>query len=205
MNPPTPVSKLKLLGGHPALDFVNTIGDWNHGVRDSFAAGGDVLDWAKRSSIIDDVEARSLQRLLDAEPDAAARLLREARKLRLVVHDVFSAIAAQRTPPTERFDTLAAAAERAQNRRKLVSKHDSITWEWTHTDDPTTILDRIAHAAAELAVNAQDVAIKECPGHSCGWLFIDTSRNGKRRWCAEADCGTRERVRAYRERKADGG
>lgn len=44
---------------------------------------------------------------------------------------------------------------------------------------------------------------------NCGWLFLDRSRNGSRRWCDMAVCGNRQkasrhyrRVKASRERAA---
>ena len=37
--------------------------------------------------------------------------------------------------------------------------------------------------------------VGECP--SCGWLFLDTSRNGRRRWCSMATCGSRDKARRY--------
>ncbi|MEJ7682514.1 MAG: CGNR zinc finger domain-containing protein [Segetibacter sp.] len=30
--------------------------------------------------------------------------------------------------------------------------------------------------------------IKECG--NCGWLFYDSSKNGKRRWCSMKTCGS---------------
>jgi predicted RNA-binding Zn ribbon-like protein len=40
-----------------------------------------------------------------------------------------------------------------------------------------------------------------CPGHECGWLFLD--RTGRRRWCSMAACGSREKMRRlYARRKA---
>ncbi|TIU06903.1 MAG: CGNR zinc finger domain-containing protein, partial [Mesorhizobium sp.] len=36
-----------------------------------------------------------------------------------------------------------------------------------------------------------------CP--RCGWLFLDTSRGGKRRWCSMRTCGNREKVSRHRE------
>ncbi|MFD0480100.1 CGNR zinc finger domain-containing protein [Nonomuraea thailandensis] len=35
----------------------------------------------------------------------------------------------------------------------------------------------------------------ECP--SCGWLFLDTTRNGSRRWCSMAMCGSQVKSRRY--------
>jgi hypothetical protein len=70
-----------LCGGHPALDFVNSLGQ-------RFAAGGpvelladygDLLRFTEQTSLLD---ARQLRRLATATPDAAARALRAARELR---------------------------------------------------------------------------------------------------------------------------
>jgi predicted RNA-binding Zn ribbon-like protein len=42
--------------------------------------------------------------------------------------------------------------------------------------------------------------LKQCPGRSCGWVFLDDSRNQSRRWCDSRECGNRERVRAHYQR-----
>ncbi|MBT1157142.1 CGNR zinc finger domain-containing protein [Aminobacter anthyllidis] len=39
--------------------------------------------------------------------------------------------------------------------------------------------------------------LRSCP--RCGWLFLDTSRGGKRRWCSMQTCGNREKVSRHRE------
>lgn len=42
--------------------------------------------------------------------------------------------------------------------------------------------------------------LKTCPGHHCGWVFYDRSRNGGGTWCSMRVCGGREKARAYRRR-----
>ncbi len=34
----------------------------------------------------------------------------------------------------------------------------------------------------------------------CSWVFLDTSRGYRRRWCSSADCGNRARVRRHAAR-----
>lgn len=36
---------------------------------------------------------------------------------------------------------------------------------------------------------------------TCGWLFLDRSRNGSRRWCDMAVCGNRQKARRHHLRK----
>jgi predicted RNA-binding Zn ribbon-like protein len=47
--------------------------------------------------------------------------------------------------------------------------------------------------------------LKACRADSCRWAFYDRSRNHSGVWCSMDDCGSREKVRAYRRRKAAGG
>jgi predicted RNA-binding Zn ribbon-like protein len=49
--------------------------------------------------------------------------------------------------------------------------------------------------AAEVA-SAQDRSrLGHCP--ACEWVFLVETRNGKRRWCDMADCGSRAKSRRY--------
>jgi predicted RNA-binding Zn ribbon-like protein len=43
---------------------------------------------------------------------------------------------------------------------------------------------------------------KTCKG--CGWPFFDESKNGSKVWCDMGLCGTRSKMKAYRERKKAG-
>lgn len=43
--------------------------------------------------------------------------------------------------------------------------------------------------------------LRACGNRRCGWLFVDRSANGRRRWCDPKACGNRIRVRRYRARR----
>ncbi|MCI0689512.1 MAG: CGNR zinc finger domain-containing protein [Sporichthyaceae bacterium] len=57
-------------------------------------------------------------------------------------------------------------------------------------------------AVSAVAVLGSDdlTALKQCPGESCGWLFIDESRGQNRRWCSSRLCGNRDRVKRHYQR-----
>jgi predicted RNA-binding Zn ribbon-like protein len=40
--------------------------------------------------------------------------------------------------------------------------------------------------------------VRVCDGDDCGWMYVDRSRNGFRRWCQMRTCGTREKTRRRR-------
>jgi predicted RNA-binding Zn ribbon-like protein len=42
--------------------------------------------------------------------------------------------------------------------------------------------------------------LKRCAGRR--WLFLDHSKNGRRRWCSMEVCGTYEKIRRYVTRRA---
>ncbi len=79
------------------------------------------------------------------------------------------------------------------------------TWSWADVeDDLASLLWPVARAATDLLTSCDLARVRECADDSCGWLFMDMSRNGSRRWCDMADCGNRAKARRYRERKKEG-
>ena len=61
----------------------------------------------------------------------------------------------------------------------------------------------IAHLALAVAGAASAGVLdrlKSC--QHCRWVFHDTSRNRRGRWCSMAACGSRQKARAYRQRHA---
>ena len=46
--------------------------------------------------------------------------------------------------------------------------------------------------------------LKACQAESCRWAFYDHSRNASGSWCDMAVCGSREKMRAYRQRQRAG-
>ncbi|WP_204057876.1 CGNR zinc finger domain-containing protein [Microbispora corallina] len=63
--------------------------------------------------------------------------------------------------------------------------------------------DRLASAAVEFLSTVDLDRLKVCPvaEGGCGWLFLDITRNGSRRWCAMADCGAQAKSRRLTERR----
>ena len=198
------VATLRLIGGHPALDLANTVvARSERGGPDRLASYGALLDWALRVGLLDAAETERLRAAAATDPDGAARALSRAKTLREAIHALFSALAAGRDPPAEPLAALGETAARAQGRRRLVRRPGGgFAWTWDTGGDLDAVTLRAALAAAELLTGgeAQVRRVKECPGRHCGWLFLDTSRGGRRLWCSEEDCGTPMRVARHRAR-----
>jgi predicted RNA-binding Zn ribbon-like protein len=67
--------------------------------------------------------------------------------------------------------------------------------DWPAAGDLSALVDRVLASAVDLLTHGPLDRVGSCP--RCGWLFVDTSKNGRRRWCSMAVCGNREKVRRH--------
>jgi predicted RNA-binding Zn ribbon-like protein len=58
----------------------------------------------------------------------------------------------------------------------------------------------VTRAFLELLRTAPPGRLRRCSGPGCVLWFLDTSRNGRRRWCSMAGCGNRAKARAHHAR-----
>ncbi|MGF1476493.1 MAG: CGNR zinc finger domain-containing protein [Geminicoccaceae bacterium] len=42
--------------------------------------------------------------------------------------------------------------------------------------------------------------VKTCPGIDCGWMFVDETKNGRRKWCLMETCGNRAKASRHYQR-----
>jgi predicted RNA-binding Zn ribbon-like protein len=194
---PVTVATIRLFGGHPVLDFTNTVNargvDFGPDVLREFR---DLLCWGVRVGVID-AAAESELRKLKAERGEAA--LDHAKALREALYRIFAAHPFTAVADGD-LDLLQREVRAAQTMRVLLPEAGGFTWRWL-AGDPDTITHRIAFAAADLLTSPALSRVRLCPGENCAWLFLDTSRSGRRLWCSEETCGTRNRVRRWRSRQ----
>ena len=62
-------------------------------------------------------------------------------------------------------------------------------------DHPRLAATARIESAAELLVSEKINSVKSCGG--CGWLFLDTTKSGRRRWCDMRICGNRAKSRRH--------
>jgi predicted RNA-binding Zn ribbon-like protein len=202
MRIPSHIEAMPLHGGHPALDFVNTVHSWDHpGARDYFQSGADVAAWMQHMGLASPATADRFARL---PPRRSAALLRAARRLRDCLHELFSGVGHGRAPPDRELDWFNGELARLARYRQLVPANGSLAWQCSPSPAATTsLLAPVVFAAAELLADAELARVKECPPpDGCGWLFLDASRNGRRTWCSMQSCGNLAKVRRYRARHA---
>lgn len=209
----TPVFDLS--GGALCLDFVNTLGNraGPEPLEERLERYEDLVGFARQSGALDGTEARKLREAARARWAAAAATLARAVFLREALYAIFGAVAAGNRPLERDLAGLNAELAPALAHARLAHGDGGYTLTW---DSPPAAagraggipLDRplwpIAHAAMQLLLEADLSRVGECGSDTCGFLFLDTTRNRSRRWCDTRICGNRARVRRHRRRMADG-
>lgn len=197
-------SQFTLRGGHLALDFANTVG-WHarEEQNEYLTSYARVLDWARQTGVLTPEQADRLSAAANAHPAAANDALIATVAVREAIYHLFSALAAERPLPDDALATLNVTLANALVHLRLAVGATGPTWIWS--DDDGATFDRplwpVVRAASELLTSPDRERVRECAGVGCGWLFLDTSRNGSRRWCDTRDCGNRERVRQHYARQ----
>lgn len=198
----------KLVGGHPALDFVNTVGGRmrtdGHRFdvdREYLATPADLYEWSAVAGVITASEGRRLARAAEDHPAQAAALLERSLRLRESLYRLVVALIEGRKPDPSDLSVLSREVAVARSHERLQVGDGRLRLALESRDELDAPLWTVASAAAELLTSERLERVKRCPGESCGWLFVDESRNRSRQWCAMADCGNVAKVRRFRERQ----
>jgi predicted RNA-binding Zn ribbon-like protein len=183
--------QFKLLAGDPSLEFLNTISDWTAAEpREYLPDLGEAFRHAILVGLLTPSEARRLAAL---PPGTELRRLKELRaRLARIVQSAING----KKPADEDLDVLASDAADAAREAELrmsggrlervipVDKAGVATLRW-----------RIVEAAIALLASEEMTRLGACP--TCGWFFLDTTRNRSRRWCSMAMCGSVDKSRRY--------
>jgi predicted RNA-binding Zn ribbon-like protein len=201
---------LPLAGDRPCLDFINTI-DWRlrpDKYRDALENYSDLLAFALRLSLIEVSTFNELSERALHSPEEAARATSEARLFRNALATIIDDIAGR--PGQAPRETPQATALAAFNTfRRRAHEHESISWvngcfalitnpKAEGCDLPWLILVRDAERLLQSPLFSH---VKVCAADGCGWVFLDSSKNGTRRWCSMKLCGNRAKTERFRSRK----
>jgi len=166
---------------------------------------GRLLQWGEEAGVITAKTAERLRHLASREPGRAATTLRAAIHLRDVIYLSFSAVAQRRVISGPALACLNKAVRQAAQHAQLVYANRRFSWEWI---DPGNNLDSIlwpvSRAAAELLMGKEIGYVRQCASEDCSWLFLDETKNHRRRWCDMKSCGNRDKARRYCQRQKKG-
>ena len=193
--------RFELTGGALCLDFVNTVDNRPTEAKELLNSYDDLVAWAEQAGVLEPRMAATLRVESKRRHDAAAAALDGARTLREAAHAVLTAAARGVAAPADRLGTLEAAVAPSLARRRLVQTAAGFEWEWTYDDAALDgLLAPVVESAATLLTSPDLSRMRVCEAETCGWLFLDRSRNRSRRWCDMSVCGNRAKVRRHYQR-----
>ncbi|WP_433017175.1 CGNR zinc finger domain-containing protein [Kribbella sp. CA-294648] len=197
MANPTP-GRPRFYAGVACLDFANTVEPRvtqpEFDFLPDFAA---LIHWSDEAKLLTPVQRRRLSRQAEENPAAAHRAYDAAITFRESLYRLFAAVAAAKSPRGLDLQALQHVYVDAQQHATATLVDGRLEWTWR---EPSLAYPawRIAGDAIELLRSDRLQRVKRCQP-TCGWLFLDTTKNNSRRWCSMRECGFEAKVQRQRE------
>jgi predicted RNA-binding Zn ribbon-like protein len=188
------------IGGHPAIDFVNTTFRPQDVVVELIGDGESFLGWMVEAGLLDTATAASIRRRYSsATLDAVAA---DARKLRAWVAGWIDRWTRQpRDAYTAELRRLNAVLAHGHAYSEVVHAADGVQIvQREHMAEPEALLAIVATQIALLFAHEDSRLVKHCAGVSCTLRFLDRTKAHRRVFCSATACGNRARVAAFRAR-----
>jgi predicted RNA-binding Zn ribbon-like protein len=199
-------SPFEFTGGSLCLDFANTVDNRASGhAKELLTDYSRLLRWAEESGAVGKKTVEKLHGLANESPGNAQLTIRHAIQLREAIYDIFSAVAHRRSIPSTALALLNHAVQRSSDHAQIVHTNRHFAWEWISPDNNLdSMLWPLAQSAAELLTSEELSYVRQCASETCAWLFVDKTKNHRRRWCDMKSCGNRDKARRYYQRQKAG-
>jgi predicted RNA-binding Zn ribbon-like protein len=187
------------------IDFINTLEIEKGHPKDHLATPRDAVGWLWRHDLLHrDMVEDELRRFRDTPPDGE-RVLRKVRRVRTAMRELVDATVEGRPPALDQLEEVNRAL-RTHYVYELVPATDGVHLGHRHVGDPVDgALARLAESIARELSQGEAERLRICENDTCRWVFHDTSRTGRRKWCDMATCGNRAKAARYRERRKAAG
>jgi predicted RNA-binding Zn ribbon-like protein len=190
------------IGGDLVLDFVNTVTGRNGRPRDWIAGYASLADWATMAGLLPARRCALLKRLAQHAPAEATSALETARDRREILYRVLTDLISSGNPSAADLKGLHRYWAHGIEQHMLRPVRGSI--ELVPLRSATALVgitDVLAVRSVDLFRELSGSRVRLCAGPDCAWLFIDTSKAGRRRWCDMATCGNEAKARRHYDSK----
>ena len=178
------------IGGDAALDFVNTVTGRDQEPRDWLDSYARLLEWATLVRLLPEKNLRALAKKMHSEPGAAGRALIRAKELREELFALVSAVASGNAPPKSAMVALREHWLAGVDAHELRFESGRVITDIrADAADFDLIAAIVAYRMVEHVMPLPVDRLRVCGGKNCSWVFIDSSKAGRRRWCDMAVCG----------------
>jgi len=192
-----------LIAGALSLDFINTLDDrFSDEPQELLNRYLDLARFGEDAGILSETQLEPLLLRCVHSPARAKRALERAIQMREAMHAVFWAVVQKKPVPKAELMILNSYVQEAARHMSLVETNGRFAWRF---DDVGNEFDAplwpIARSAAELLASDQLQFVRACASKTCAWLFLDASKNHRRRWCDMTKCGNRAKVNSFYKRR----
>jgi len=206
-GPPPREGPFALVGDRLWLDFANTDDTRRPTAPTDATRRVDLLrdfdlfvEWLETTGVLDAERASGIRRRATQQPAGAAAALVEARRVRAALRTL-----AERgvQSPKVRADALTEINRilgRSTGTRRLEERHDGSYARTfvTGGDAFAGLLLAVVDSAADSLIAGELARVRRCSDPRCPRVFLDTTKNGRRRWCDMATCGNRAKAARHR-------
>jgi predicted RNA-binding Zn ribbon-like protein len=197
----------KQISGRVCLDFLNTLDGARGGhFLELLSDYGALLEFSRQIGLAVNSEVDALARRATRQGRQAGQVVDRAIELREAGYRLIVAAHQGQPPPGADLERLNAELAGALGHARLSATQQGFGWEWENDDDA---LDRplwpLARDIADLLAGPDLGRVAECHSDACTWLFLDTTKNHRRRWCQMEVCGNRAKAARHRAKKSNQG
>jgi predicted RNA-binding Zn ribbon-like protein len=181
-----------------ALEFIDTI-ETEKGVPvDRFTSTATAIDWLREHGLLHEPVEAEVEALRLPGP-ASDRALAQIRRVREALREIVTASVEGR-PATGRAIDAVNRVMLARQRFILVCGPKGVLDHRHEGDAIEDVLARLAERIARQVISPDADRLRICASDTCDWVFYDTSRTGRRRWCDMNTCGNRAKAARHRAR-----
>lgn len=182
------------------FDFLNTDDLENGDPIERLPTLDAALAWFVDRGVIHGEGADRARAQASAHPRLAMSDLRRIHAARGALREVADAVVEQRAPRDRALDAVNRTLH-ARQVIELIPAPDGVTVDHRHVGDPVDdALARLADPLVRELTAGHPERIRICANDRCRWVFYDTSRTGRRRWCDMSTCGNRAKAARHRAR-----
>lgn len=189
------IEEITLDGGWLCLDFTNTVSSRRDSKSEDYLhSWEDYALWVHRLAVLSEAEFEVWRQMPPGD-------MAEVRALREAIFELFDYHAKNGKIHPAHLDTLNGFLHEVYMYTCIKITENGLQrgiFKKTYLEKPLWL---VALSAEALLLGDRLVRVKACD--NCGWLFLDTSKNGTRRWCNMHTCGSQAKSKAYYHRKKE--
>jgi len=165
------------------------------------------IDWLHSAAVLDVERAAGMRRRAIQQPAGAAAALVDARRVRSALRTLAERGLQSGKARADALDEINRIHGRSAGTRRVEARADgSYARTFVTVGDAFAgLMIAVVDSAADSLIAGELARVHRCSDPRCPHVFIDTTKNGRRRWCDMATCGNRAKAARHRRRARDAG